>query len=144
MNEQPIIIQQSKEPEKRFTHEQLLSALFFIWDAFDRGPVEFFLIRDTAKQAKEGKDLSGSGVDVGVRALEWVSGGKRVMDNFTGQYLVKENEMGAEYIWADVPVRVHVFSDNECLSSFDTIFYQNETFLLPNPYEKFAEKYENG
>lgn len=140
ISSQPI--EQPIQPEKQFTHEQLLSALYFIWDAFDRGPVEFFLVRDTAKQAKEGKNLSGNGIDVGVRKLEWISGGKRVMDNFTGQYLVKENNELSEYIWAHVPVRVHVYSDNECLASFDTIMYEHESFSLPNPYDKFVEKYE--
>lgn len=137
--------EEAAKPKSKFTHDELLSALMWVWDSFDRAGMTMLAIFDTAKQIVSQSDLSGDGIDVGVRRLEWISGGKPILEGFLEHYNIsyKLSEDGklATYDHNGVPIRVHILEDNECLSNYDTIVYRMEHFKIPNPYEKFEELY---
>lgn len=125
--------------------EQLLAALYFIWDAAERGQLQVFLIKDTAKQVIAQEDLSGDKITVGVRRNEWDSGQGRIAQTFLEHELnAKAVEKDGEVIYDchGVPIIIKLYEDNPCLNSFDMVFYKYETFHLPNPYKEFVEKYE--
>ncbi|HEX8965507.1 MAG TPA: hypothetical protein VF820_03700, partial [Patescibacteria group bacterium] len=52
-------------------HAKLLSCLYFVFDAFERSGLDFFLVKDTARKAKTEYMLEGDHIDVGLRKLEW-------------------------------------------------------------------------
>lgn len=125
-------------------HDKLLEALFFFWDGFERSSIDFFLIGDTCKQVKADKELSGDKLTLGVRRLEWDSGQGRVFEAFMEhekQTPLKKDDL-LIYDFKGVPVFVYLYEDNPCLTGLDIVFYANETFNTPNPYNTFAEKYE--
>ncbi len=131
--------------KKIFSHEQLLAALFFAWDAAERGQMDLFLIKDTAKQVKADKELSGDKITLGARKSEWNSGQGRIFETFAQHELggvVSKTDEEIVYDCKGVPVVIKLYDENEALKSFNPVFYHFETFNLPNPYELFIEKYE--
>ena len=128
-----------------FVTQLLLDALYFAWDAAERGQLDLFLIKDTARQAKADKDLVGDCITVGARKSEWISGQGEIFrtcaDHVVGK-AVKADENEVIYEVNGVPVIIKLYDENECLKSFNPIFYRYETFNLPNPYDLFVEKYE--
>lgn len=128
---------------KDIGHEELIRTLYFLWDGFKRSYMDFFLLRDTAKQALSGKQLSGDHIDVGVRKNEWVSGNKPILDIFFEHEhvtKVKENEEIYEGIYQEVPFTIHLFSENDCLSSLIPLNYEHERWLVPNRFEHFDKE----
>lgn len=138
--------EEAAKPKGKFTHDELLSALMWAWDSFDRAGMTMLAVFDTAKQIMKDDDLFGDGVDVGVRRLEWESGGKTILDAFLEHYNISyklaDDGKLAVYDHNGVPIRVHILEENECLSNYDTIVYRMEHFKVPNPYEKFEELYD--
>jgi hypothetical protein len=137
--------EEAAKPKGKFTHDELLTALMWVWDSFDRSGMTMIAVFDTAKQIMKQEDLSGDGIDVAVRRLEWESGGKPILDAFLEHYNLsyKLSDDGklAVYDHFGVPIRVHVLEEHECLSNYDTIVYRMEHFKIPNPYSKFEEIY---
>jgi hypothetical protein len=122
--------------------EKLLAALYYIWDAFERANMPFFLVYQTARDVMLNHDLTGSKVEVGVRGVEWISGAKRVFDNFAGEPL-EETPEKATYMHVGVPIVVHVYQkDDECIVQTDMVRYRYEEFKVPNPYQRFLEVYK--
>lgn len=119
---------------------ELLNALYYAWDAFDRANVVFFLVNQTAKDVKDQFDLTGNGVEIGIRRMEWVSGGRRMLDAFLG-LPTEESESQAIYLYNNVPITLNIYEDSSCITSPDTILYRNEVFRLPNTLELFEKTY---
>lgn len=117
--------------------DKLLQALYKIWDAFERANVPFFLVHQTAEDAMKQRDLTGDKVEVGVRRMEWISGGRRIIDGFITP--VSEDKDAALYEFDGVPVIVHVYDDHECIIQTDMVRYRYEEFKVPNPYETFQK-----
>lgn len=145
----PLIEGSAEWPTKTIPHEQLLAALYFIWDAAERGQLDMFLIGETAKQVKAGEDLQGEAVSVGVRRNEWDSGQGRIVKEFLSHELgihidvyLKSTLEILSYKYQGVAINIKLYEDNPCLKSFDIVFYRYETFNLPNPYDEFVKKYE--
>jgi hypothetical protein len=132
----------STKKSEDFSHDQLLQALYWVHDLFDRANMPFFLVYNTAESVLQKKQLEGDSVQVGVRLLEWNSGAKTIIDTFA-QPDMKESEE-ATYIYNGVPVVVHVYTDDRCITSPDTVIYNAEYFKLPNPYRRFMEVFGNG
>ncbi len=132
-------------PIKDIGHLKLLAALYWCYDAFGRIPMLFFPCFETGKQVKEQKELSGDHLDIGVRDVEWKSGGKTVLDAFIDQNRIPEKttDNTVTYEYEGVPVVVHIFKDDICLRQCDTVIYNVEDFKLPNPYERFVKLYES-
>src|SRR5258708_960227 len=126
-------------------HEQLLAALFFFWDGFERASMNFFLIRDTARQVMADTNLSGDKLTLGIRRMEWNGGQARVFQAFMEHEQIKPIKKGEDYYLFDykgVPVYLYVYDENPCLDALDIVFYNNETFNTPNPFDAFCEKYD--
>lgn len=120
------------------TSERLLKALYWIWDAFERANVPYFLTGQTAVDAMANKPLSGEKVTVGIREVEWISGGGRILRTFLGEPHY-EDKRYAQYEFEGVPVFIEKYDDHECIIATDTIIYGYETFRVPNPYETFVK-----
>ncbi len=123
-----------------FNPQQLLTALYWVWDAFDRANVVMFLVNHTAEDALNNLEPGGISIDVGVRREEWVSGGRRLLDAFLGDPII-EDEKHAEYLHEGVRVNIFNYEKNPCTDQPDSINYMYETFRIPNPYKEFKEKY---
>lgn len=129
-----------------YPHLELLDALYFIWEAAERGQLGMFLMGDTARQVIEQGDLSGDKITVGVRRNEWDSGQGRIAQTYLEHELgnkPKEDE-GLITIKARnaVPIHIKLYEENPTISSFNIVYYRYETFNLPNPWSKFIEEYE--
>lgn len=126
-------------------HDKLLDALFFFWDAFDRASLNYFLTGKTAKVVKSGEDLSGEGLTLGVRRLEWVSGQGRIFKDFMTHEEVLPKMKDKDvllFTYKGVPVVIKLYDDNPCITTLDIAFYGNETFNIPNPLDRFTKEYE--
>lgn len=123
-----------------FTHAELLKALYWAWDAFDRATMGCFLVYTTAEMVLKKRMLEGNGVYVGTRRLEWESGSKSIFDSFAGEPNEK-NEKYVTYIVDGVPVFIYIFEDEQCIRSTDSVIYESEYFKLPNPYSEFIQLY---
>ena len=137
--------EEALKPKSKYTYDELMAALIWVWDSFDRAGMTMLAVFDTAKQIQKNEDLSGDGIDVAVRRLEWESGGKSILDAFLEHYnisyRISDNGKLAVYDHYGVPIRVHILEENECLSNYDTVVYRMEHFKLPNPYSKFEQLY---
>lgn len=120
-------------------HDQLLSALYWVFDFMDRALINFYLVGQTAQDVRANKLLSGDRVQVAVRKLEWESGARRIADAFATP--LNDYGQSVEYEYNGVPVILHVLEDSTTLSGFDTAIYENEYFKFPNPYEQFAKEF---
>ncbi len=132
------------EKSINYPHEALLEALYFFWDAFERSNLYFFLIRDTAKQVIANRELEGDKLTLGLRRMEWQGGGDRIFNSMI-QHEKVEVEKHDDYIlfhFKNIPVYLYLYDENPTLSSFDSVFYQMESFNTPNPFKEFDEKYD--
>ena len=121
------------------SHDQLLSALYWVFDFMDRALINFYLVGDTARAVKARKDLFGDRLQVAVRKNEWESGARRIADAFATP--VKDYGQSLEYEYNGVPIIVHVLEDSETLRAYDTMIYSAEYFKLPNSYEQFEKEF---
>jgi len=119
----------------------LLNALYWIFDAFERSNMTFFLTYSTAESVLEQKDLEGDKITVGIRDMIWQSGARQIFDTYV-QYKDKEDNKLTYIADNGVPVELTIFSDDECIMSPDTKMYHSEAFQLPNPYSRFLEVYK--
>jgi hypothetical protein len=132
----------SSEPSPAYSHDQLMKALYWIWDAFDRALINGFCVYETAESILGQKDMKGDAIRMGVRKLDWISGSKPIFDAFVGSPVVEE-EKYCVYHYENIPVVVHIFEEDECIRSVNTVMYKREYFKLPNPYSRFLELYGN-
>ncbi len=126
--------------------QDLLDALYWVWDAFDRSNVPFFLVHQTYEDAIKDRSLRGDKVEIGIRKNEWNSGGRRILENFIQP--VKESETEALYEFrrvnsneVPVPVILHIYPDSPCITATNPIMYKYENFSVPNPYSEFIKIY---
>ncbi len=127
------------EDVKQQDPAKLLEALYYMLDAFDRANMRFFLVGDTARSAIANKDLTGSHIEIGVRANEWRSGAKRILDDFAPP--VKETDGGALYEYGGVPIMLITYPDSPEVMAPDMVRYRYEEFYVPNPFSSFEEMY---
>ena len=126
--------------------QELLDALYWVWDALERSSIPFFLVYQTYEDAKANRDLTGDKVEIGVRRNEWVSGGRRIMDAFITPATETDDEVIYHYKKVNssnisILVIVHIYDDSPCITSLDMIHYRYEEFYVPNPYKTFIEVY---
>ena len=126
--------------------QELLDALYWMWDALERSSMGFFLIHQTYEDAKKGNPLTGDKVELGVRKNEWVSGGKRILDAFikpTSETLTEAVYLYKKVNSKNVPVKIiiHIYEDSPCITSLDMIHYMYERWSVPNPYSEFIKIY---
>ncbi len=139
ISEPPEIMAQPSLP-----HEELLEALFFFWDGFERASMNFFLVKDTARQVIAGSELTGDSLTLGIRRREWQGGQQRVFRAFMEheKTLPERIEHGLLFNYKGIPVYLYIYDENPTLEALDIVFYQNDTFNTPNPFDTFNDKYD--
>lgn len=124
----------------KYNHEQLMNALYAMWDAFDRSLITFFLVGKTAEACSKNLGLAGDKVEIGLRRSEYESGSWRIFTEFmkpvseTHEFLVFQHE--------GVPITCRLFDDDTYFDYPAPYYWQYESFNLPNPYKDYVEKYE--
>lgn len=117
----------------------LLASLYWIWDAFDRANMPYFLTGKTAEQVMNNEDLQGDKLTMGVRIVEWRSGAKRILDSFIQPIETTDTKIIYEH--GGVPIEITLYEDNPHIVAPITVMYRYESFPLPNPVKDFNEKY---
>lgn len=126
-------------------HEKLLSGLYFIFDAFERCGLDFFLIRDTAHKAMNEEKLEGDHLDIGVRQLEWNNDQKDLLfAHFDNEHVEKTKDIPGlvEFTWQDIPFSIHLYEDNPCVTALVPIIYENEHWKIPNQFARFEKEFD--
>lgn len=126
--------------KKEFTNDELMQALYWLWDGFDRALINFFLIYKTANAVIQRQLLHGDAIFVGVRDVDYKSGSWPIFKDFAGEPIEKSDNHET-YLYNNVPVYIFIFPDDACTRNLNPVLYQMENFNLPNPYEEFQEKY---
>lgn len=121
------------------THDQLLKALYWMFDVMDRALINFYVVGETGECIRNKKDLTGTRVMVAVRKNDWESGARRIADAFAPNFV--DNGETVDYEYEGVPVRLFVLPDSTTLTNHDTVIYNSEYFKLPNPYEQFKKEF---
>lgn len=138
--DQEVISEIRFSPLNNKDPQQLLDALYYMWDAFDRALMPYFLIHKTAEDAMKNRDLTGNKVTLGVRKMEWLGGSRRILEAFTGTPLTESDEL-VTFEHKGVPIELHLYDDHNCIIQTDMIRYRYEEFKVPNPYSEFEEVY---
>lgn len=125
--------------QSEFSHEELIKALYWTFDVFDRANMNHFLVYKTAEDVLQKKHLEGNGIYIGVRLNEWLSGSKNIVDSFAQP--VEETEDYIKYEFEKIPVYLYIFDDDPCIVSLNQIMYEREYFKLPNPYSGFMDRF---
>lgn len=120
------------EQKPQYTHEQLLKALYFAYDLFERAQIPFMLLGDTAKAAKDGYLLSGDGIYIGVKETDWHESNIRVIEACYMADIVERGKV--TYLHEGVPIYCSIIKDYNGYS-YDQRMYQREFFNFPNPFE---------
>lgn len=146
--EQPILLNMKKsEPNvvdavttiPLLGHNQLLSALYYIWDVMERSNITMIAVGATGESIRNTAPLQGDKIEVAVRKNEWDSGASRIAETFAPADTSEENKL--KYEFNGVPIVVHILNDSETLQQADTKIYHSEYFRLPNPIGKFLEEF---
>lgn len=139
--EAPLVI----ADELQFTHEQLLEALYWIFDVFENASIGFVLAYSTAESVLQGKQLEGNKIELGVRKAEWDSGSKALFDTYMQDELIEPIIDGNKYTYIThngVPIVIYILDEDESIMSPDTRRYENEYFKMPNPYSRFMDRFK--
>jgi hypothetical protein len=124
--------------KNQFTHNQLIKALYWIWDAFERASIPFFLTGNTMNNVAENKLLDGYAIECGVRLLDWKSSARYIFDTFATP--ISEEGNIVIYKYEGVPIILKIYKeDDPCIVSTDTKMYFAEAFKVPNPINRFKE-----
>ena len=127
-------------------HHKMLSGLYFLLDAFERAQIQFFLVRQTAHDAKELHQLRGDHIHVGVRNNEWINGNQEILfPYFEQEHVELKSELPNEltYEWQGIPFTIHFYDDNECLMALIPVRYEYEDWNIPNQFERFEKEFDN-
>ena len=133
-------IGQEKPIPSQFTPEQLLEALYWIFDVMDRALITMCLVSTTADAVMKNIDLGGDGIKVAIRKLERDSGSWSIATTFAppvqdmGDIVKFQHTNG-------VPVTVYVLKDSVTLQQPNVILYRAEGFKVPSPYDQFLKEY---
>lgn len=122
-------------PSKTFTHDELIQALYHIFDAMDRAMVPFFLDGETAESVLTGYKLEGSGVYIGIRDVDLRSSGFSIVGLYADA--VDTNKKTITYEYQGVPIYMNIYKRHPTIESFDVRSYENEFWNLPNTYDQF-------
>lgn len=126
-------------------HDKLLSCLYFLFDAFDRAGMEFFLVKGTAKKAMNEDMLEGGHIDIGVRRLEWDNDQKDILFTYLQNEHIEEVSKLPDKLtlkWNDVPFTINIYVDNPCITALIPIVYEHEHWKIPNRFDIFEKEYD--
>lgn len=138
---EPIVQQEQQpiartSPAQQYSMDSLESALIDVDDVFSRAAVPYFIIGQTAKQIKHNEQLSGTGIDVGVRRNELTPEVRSTIKQF--QPTADFEAEGFEYLWLDCPVRVHwIDPEDSFFKSADIVWHNAWEYRIPNPWVEY-------
>lgn len=119
----------------RLSDYNIERALFDVEDLMGRALVPFILLGETAKSVKEEELLSGTAVDVGVRALDLNEFSLRTIKTFTFEGGFNKTDWGYQYTSHGVPVRISVITKKwKFFENPEKVFYGPATYFVPNPF----------
>ena len=139
----------SKSPNgvtlKQFSDPELREALLHVEDIMGRALLELDMVvlKDTAKSMKEGLELYGDGIDIGIDE-------RYIIDNTIGilkvlrdaERLIPEGteftKDGFEYEYHGVPIRVKFLHRRwPWFQNPSEAFYYTGNYRIPNPFDKY-------
>jgi hypothetical protein len=127
---------ETKTNQKTFDHPQLLKALEDAFDLFDRAMCPFLAVGETGKLMKENRMLEGENLELGVRKNDLTEYARSTIKQFVPDVQFLNEELW--YKFNDVPVIVKIFQkDYEFLKNPDHVWYLNEVYNIPNPFDKY-------
>ncbi len=132
-------------PQNSIPSGELLKILYFLFDTFKPFGIQFFPVRQTAKDMLAGRELSGDQIDIGIRKNEWNETSKfYVYHNFDNEHVetLSRNDNTEEYEKDGVKIVLHIYSDNDCISYLSSIQYEYEDWQIPQRFTEFCEKYD--
>ena len=128
------------EQSRSFSHEELLKALYHFEDLADSAFIGFFPRLITADCVKHQKQLEGDAVYLSVSIKDMRT--RYVYEVISAGIGKTQDEVQKdfEYLVGEVPVKVHVYTDNPDYYQYpDRVIYEYGDFLLPNPWSKYEE-----
>lgn len=116
--------------------DELLEALYFIYDILDRAMIPFFLLRTTAEDVISDRELSGDHVDVGICEQHLNKYGMSVIKQLAPTLIKDKNFFLLKH--GEVPIRIQVVTSKSRMFLYpDVKFYKAEQFSVPNPFAKY-------
>lgn len=121
--------------ETTYTHDELLDALLYVHDIFERSIIPFVLLKNTARSVVEGTELSGP-IHIGIKNTDYISSSMQILDLLADaeettnkHFLLHHN---------NVPIYVHIIKKHyEEINNPDIRNYANETWYIPNNFESY-------
>ena len=124
------------------SNDELVSALYSVYDLFDRLNTPFFLLGETAKAAVEGIHLEGDTLYVGTRDVELIPDRLNWLKTFEPTTEIGDDEIKykqkVDTTGADVNVVIkRVKRSYEFIKNPDQVVYMHETWKIPNQFDKY-------
>ena len=133
-------IGQEKPIPSSFTPDQLLEALYWMYDVMDRALITMCLVGTTADCVIKNIDLGGEGITVAIRKLERDSGSWAIATTFAPPLEDLGDKVKYRHI-NGVPVTVYVLKDSVTLQQPNVVLYRAEGFKIPSPYDQFLKEF---
>lgn len=127
-----------KSPMSSFNSEQLEKALLELDDMMHRMAVseDYILLRQTAKDIKEGNLLSGERVDAGLEERYFTPEALSTIHTYYPGVEEQEHEFKIEF--SGVPVYLkRIKKKYSFFKHLDRAIYGPEEYQLPNPFDKY-------
>lgn len=120
-----------------FTHEQLISALYYLEDTMERANIPFFLLEGAARQVHdEVPYLSLNQIDAGIPKRYVQESGKAMIKLVIPSVYIDQNTISFE--WDKVPIVLWIIHKEwKFFKNTDTKFYGVANFQVPNPFDKY-------
>lgn len=117
--------------------QQLEAALFTAFDILERAMLPTLVLKDTAKQMREGYELHDlRQIDIGIRKAQLTPEVLSVLRAYATD--LREDSADLSFLVSGVPVVIRVIRNHYAvLSNPDVVMYKYETFLIPNPFERY-------
>jgi hypothetical protein len=125
--------------------DKLLTTLYFLYDAFERASLDFFLVRQTARDVINGKRLTTMPVTIGIRHNEWIGGNEELLLAYFEQEHVEMTEKADDhvtFVYQDIPIMMHIYRDSDSVTALNSVAYEFETWKIPNQFERFEKEFD--
>lgn len=120
-----------------FTHEQLISALYYLEEIMDRARLPYFLLEGAARQVVDNVSyLNLNQIDAGVEKQNLRESGKSLLNIVIPGVYLDGNTISFDH--GGVPIVIWVIQKHwKFFKNPDTVFYGVENFKVPNPFKHY-------
>lgn len=127
--------------------EKVNEALLFVQDLLERSPIEFFLLKNTAKQVYDNHaglmpQLQLDCIDIGITRPHFTQDGQRMFKTLLDMYKVEYDwrPQGIRLMVKDVPVDIKIINRNYgFFKNPNRVFYRTVELNVPNPIDKYLK-----